>query len=79
MSKEQAQPPEPFAFTDHEKLWDKISNSRFRALLDDTQTMIHKAEVGANSYGEFLFVTVSRPEEGRRHVLTFYGYGYVRP
>lgn len=76
MSKEQPQPSEPFIFTESEKLWDKLSDSRFRTLLDDPQTTIHKAEVDSNDYGEFLFVTVSRSEEGRQQVLTFYGYGY---
>lgn len=76
MSKEQPQPQEPFAFTEQEKLWDKISDSRFRALLNDPGTTIHKADLDSNNYGEFLFVTVSRAEEGRQQALTFYGYGY---
>lgn len=44
--------------------------------MNDPQTTIHKAEVDSNNYGEFLFVTISRPEEERQQVLTFYAYGY---
>lgn len=76
MSKEQVQPSEPFEFTEREILWDKLSDSRFRVLLDDPQTTIHKVEVESNDYGEFLFITVNRPEERRQQVLTFYGYGF---
>ena len=35
MSKEQFQPPEPFAFTDHEKLWNRMSDQRLKAMLGD--------------------------------------------
>ncbi|MBZ0304415.1 MAG: hypothetical protein K8J31_32060 [Anaerolineae bacterium] len=76
MSTENPQPAEPFAFTEREKLWERISDDRVRALLNDDQTTVHKVEVDNNSYGEFLFVTVSRSEEGRQQVLTLYGYGY---
>ena len=72
MSKESPQPTEPFAFTEHEKL----SDERIKTLLDDAQTTIHRVEVNSNSYGEFLFVTISRPEEGGRKLLTFFGCGY---
>ena len=76
MSKEHLQPTEPFRFTESEKLWERISDNRLKALMDDPQTNIHKVSVDSNSYGEFLFVTVSRPEEGRQQVLTLFGYGY---
>lgn len=76
MSKEQPQPTEPFAFTEHERLWERISDGRFKALLDDTRTAIHKVQLDSNSYGEFLFITVSRSEAGTQQALTFYGYGF---
>ena len=45
-------------------------------LFDDETTTIHRLTEEANSYGEFLFVTLSRPgSTGRIHV-TFWGAGY---
>jgi hypothetical protein len=76
MSQERPQPAEPFAFNEHEKLWNRISHDRFQALLDDEQTTIHKARLDTNSYGEFVFVTVNCPEEGKREIYTLYGCGY---
>ncbi len=76
MGKEHLQPPEPFAFTEQEKLWERLSHSRLTALLNDEQTTIHKAEVAANTYGEFLFLAVSYAEEGEHLLLTFFGQGY---
>ena len=76
-SREQPQPPtDPFGFTEHEKLWDRISDTRFRALIADEATTIHKIEIDANNYGEFAFVTLSREAEGKRHLMTFWGYGF---
>ncbi len=76
MSKEQPQPTEPFSFTEEEKLWDRVSDQRFRQLLDNDQTTVHRAELSTNSYGEFLFVTVIRSNQEKPEVLTFYGMGY---
>jgi hypothetical protein len=76
MSKEQLQPPEPFSFNEREKLWNRMSDSRFQRLLADEQTTIHRVQQDSNSFGEFLFVTVSRPEEGKQQYWTFYGYGF---
>jgi hypothetical protein len=63
--------PSGFDFTEAEKLWDGVSDNRLRAWLADPQTVIHSAELSSNSYGEFLFITLSR---GDQH-YTFYGYG----
>lgn len=76
MSKEQLQPTEPFAFTENEKLWERISHERLKALLDDEQTTIHSAELTSNMYGEFIFITVSRPEQEKQQAWTMYGMGY---
>ena len=75
-SKETLQPNEPFEFTERERLYDRISHARFQALLQDARTTIHAAELSSNSYGEFLFVTISRGSDERREFLTFYGLGY---
>jgi hypothetical protein len=76
MSKEHPQPADPFGFTEHEKRYDRISHSRFQALLADEATTIHKVEVDANNYGEFTFVTLSREGGGQPSVMTMWGLGY---
>lgn len=65
-----------FAFSEREQLFSKLSDQRFQALLADEQTTLHKVELSSNSYGEFVFVTVSRPEEGRQQLWTMYGLGF---
>lgn len=76
MSIERSQPSQPFEFTEREKLYDQISHKRLLTLLVDEQTHIHEAELSENSYGEFLFITVSRPSEKQRTYYTLYGMGY---
>ena len=76
MSKEQPPPSEPFAFNEREKLFNQMSEHRFQQLLADEQTTIHTVRPDSNSFGEFLFITVSRPEAGQRQFWTFYGCGY---
>lgn len=74
---EREQPPAPpFEFSENERLFDQLGHQRFLALLRDQQTTIHTAELSGNSYGEFLFVTISRPKQERRTQLTFFGLGY---
>jgi len=74
--KEQPSPSEGFPFTERERLFNRISDPRFQALIFDPQTRIHTAELSSNRYGEFLFVTASRPIGTSRTVTTFYGYGF---
>lgn len=76
MSKEHPQPPDPFGFTEKERLYDRISDRRFRTLLEDEATTIHKVGIDSNNYGEFLFVTLSRAAGSQRSVATFWGMGY---
>ena len=76
MSKEQLQPSEPFTFNEREKLYNRMSDIRFQTLLADEQTTIHQVRQDSNSFGEFLFVTVSRLEENQQQFWTFYGYGF---
>jgi hypothetical protein len=78
MGKEQPQPSEPFSFNEREKLFNRISDNRFQMLLADGQTTIHDIQQDTNSFGEFVFVTVSRPgnREKELEFLTFYGYGF---
>ena len=68
--------PTSFEFTEREHLYDQLSHARFMELLADEQTTIHAAELSENSYGAFLFVTISRPKADKRTYLTIYGLGY---
>jgi hypothetical protein len=66
-----------FEFTHHEALFSQQIHRRFMTLLADPDTTIHRAEVTSNLYGEYLFVTVSRPTADQaRMYLTFYGLGF---
>jgi hypothetical protein len=68
--------PNPFGFTEHEELWDRVSHERFLSIIESEQTNIHRAEVSSNTFGEFLFVTTSRDEGEKRIYVTFWGMGY---
>lgn len=74
--KERPQPFDPFGFTEREQLWDRISDERFRALIEDEATKIHRIDIDSNSYGEFAFVTLSREIQGQRVTVRFWGLGY---
>ena len=74
--KEQSQPLDPFNFTEDEKRYDRISGERFWTLLGDEETVIHRVEVDSNDYGDFMFVTLSRPADDQRSLTTFCGMGY---
>jgi len=82
MSVERREPPRPktsaeeFGLTERERLFDKVSHARFLQFLDDPKTRVHRIEESTNSYGEYLFVTVSRPGTRKRIFMTFYGLGY---
>lgn len=76
MGVERLQPDDSFGFTDHERLFDRIGHERFMAILTSEQTAVHFVEVSANNYGEFLFVTMSRPMGDNRTYLTFWGLGF---
>lgn len=65
-----------FGFTEREQLFDRVGAARLKALLEATETTLHQAEVSSNLYGEFLFVTASRPVGEKREVVTFWGLGF---
>ena len=69
-------PYEVFGFTEKESLFWRVSQNRFDEILNDKQTIIHSIDETSNSYGEFLFVTASRPGEQDRIFMTFFGLGY---
>lgn len=71
------QPPEEvFGLTEREKLWDRISDERFQTILSDPDTTIHQIELASNSFGEYLFISLSREANGQRAALVFWGLGF---
>ncbi|MCK4978630.1 MAG: hypothetical protein KAS36_16970, partial [Anaerolineales bacterium] len=54
-------PYEIYGLTEHERLHWRLSTARFEEILDDNQTEVHTIKDSSNNYGEFLFVTTSRP------------------
>jgi len=82
MSPEQLQTPAPkrpyevFGLTEKEQLFWRVTQVRFGEILQDERTIIHKIEESSNDFGEFLFVTTSRPGKQERIYMTFYGLGY---
>lgn len=79
---EAPKPGDAFRFTERERRAWRVSGGRFQALVEDERTVVHRVELSANNYGEFLFVTVSLPEQAdqpvgeRASVVTFWGLGY---
>ena len=79
---ETPKPGDAFAFTERERLNWRVSEERFQTLLEDERTVIHSLELSANNYGEFMFVTLSLPEQAaqpvgeRSSVVTLWGLGY---
>jgi Protein of unknown function (DUF2958) len=69
-------PYELFGLTEQEALYWRITDQRFRSLLEQDDTLIHRIEDSSNNFGEFLFVTASRPGHQGRLAMTFYGLGY---
>ena len=67
---------EIFGLTEREQLFSRIGKKRFEQILNDEQTVVHDIHEDANDFGDFLFVTTSRPGDVERAALTFYGLGY---
>ncbi|MBN1669059.1 MAG: DUF2958 domain-containing protein [Anaerolineales bacterium] len=82
MTPEQLKSPAPkrpyeiYGFREPELLKWRVSHERLQEILDDEQTVVHAIKPSSNDYGEFLFVTTSRPGERERIAMTFYGLGY---
>lgn len=69
--------PNPcFSFTEREKLYDNISHIRFIELVTQPDVDIHEVKEDSNSFGEYLFVTVSCRSEQPKKLYTFWGLGY---
>lgn len=76
MTERQPPPQEGFGFTERERLFDRVSDARFRQLVSDQRTTIHRLVISGNNYGEFVFVTASRPSGAGRECICFWGMGY---
>ena len=68
--------PKVFGLTEQEQLTCRVSQEKFEEIFKDEKTYIHKVEISTNVFGEFLFVTASRPLKQGRLSMTFYGLGY---
>jgi hypothetical protein len=76
MSPAPKRPYEIFGLNKKEALSWCVDHDRFEEILNDDQTIIHEVKDSSNSFGEFLFVTTSRPGGEGRISMTFYGMGY---
>ena len=68
--------PDLFGLTGQERLSYRVSNERLHAILEDSNTTVHRISEDDNNYGEFLFVTVGRDGSRGHELLTFYGLGH---
>lgn len=76
-TKEQPQPqPEGFPFTERERLFYRVSDRRFQSFLADPKTTVYDIQLSTNTYGEFLFVSMSYPKAQGRDIATFFGLGF---
>ncbi|MBA3920550.1 MAG: hypothetical protein H0X31_02105 [Nostocaceae cyanobacterium] len=64
------------SFTERENLYDQVSHVRFMALVLQPDMDIHEVKEDSNSFGEYLFVTLSCRTEQPKRLLTFWGLGY---
>jgi hypothetical protein len=82
MTPERAHGPAPkrpfeiFGFSENERLYWRVNHNRLEEIVDDEQTKVHKVLESSNTFGEFLFVTTSRPGDQGRIAMTFFGMGY---
>ena len=68
--------PQVFGLTEQEQLTCRVNKERFEEIVKDDKTLIHKVGTSTNAFGDFLFVTASRPANQGRICMTFYGLGY---
>ncbi len=63
-------------FTERENLYDQVSHDRFMAIVRQPDVDIHEVKEDSNSFGEYLFVTLSCRDQQPKWLLTFWGLGY---
>jgi hypothetical protein len=76
MTREVPQPSDGFGFSRNEELFTRVHHRRLMAFVADEKTKVHAVELSSNSYGEFLFVTLSRRYDRQPGYVTFFGLGY---
>ena len=69
-------PFEIYGLTEKEALFWRVDKARVNEIINDDQTLIHEIKNSSNNYGEFLFVSTSRPGNRGRICMTFFGLGY---
>jgi hypothetical protein len=69
-------PYEEFGLDEKEALYWRVGKERFEELLNDDRTLVHEINESSNSFGDFMFVTTSRPGEKGRIYMTFYSLGF---
>lgn len=74
--KEQRPPGQEADGARHERLPQRLSDGQLISVLADDHTTVHMIELATNSFGEFLFVTLSWPAGTGRRYVTFWGAGY---
>lgn len=73
---ERLSPQSCFTFTEREQLYDQVSHARLLALVMQPDVDVHAVALSSNSFGEFLFISLSCQNEQPRKLLTFWGAGY---
>lgn len=72
----QRRSPDIFGLTEREQHDYRLSATRFFNLLNDPKTTVHQVHLDHNSFGEYLFVSLSRVVDGQHYGLTCYGLGF---
>lgn len=67
----------PFSlFSEHERLNTTMTHKRFMALIERADVDIHEVKLDSNTFGEYLFITLSCRTDPTRTIYTFWGMGY---
>ena len=72
----QRRPYEIFGLTEEEASRLRVTDERLKELLASPNTTPHNLKLSTNTFGEFLFLTISQGIGEQRIYLTFYGFGY---
>jgi hypothetical protein len=75
MTPEVPQPPITFAFTEHEKLFERVTHERLLTFIEEETTRIHEVALSTNTYGEFLFVSLTKQGDPFKGYVSFWGLG----
>jgi hypothetical protein len=69
-------PYEKFGLTDEEATRFRVTDERLKEILANPDKTPHNLKLSTNTFGKFLFLTVSRGVGQERIYMTFYGLGY---